>query len=128
MARREKPVEQALADGRDVLFDVDWQGAESLRDDAPDDVVTVFILPPSGEALEQRLNERAQDSPDVVEARMRGASNEIQHWHEYDYVVDQPRHRPSARGGPRHPRRRALALHRGSPGSRTSCRTCLAEL
>ena len=82
-----KPVEEALAAGRDVLFDVDWQGAQSLREQAPSDVVTVFILPPSGEALEGRLNERAQDAPEVVEARMRGASNEIQHWHDYDYVV-----------------------------------------
>jgi guanylate kinase len=82
-----EPVERALAEGRDVLFDVDWQGAESLRDEKKGDVVSVFILPPSGEALERRLNERAQDSPDVVEARMRGASNEIQHWHNYDYVV-----------------------------------------
>jgi guanylate kinase len=82
-----KPVEKALAAGRDVLFDVDWQGAQSLRERAPSDVVTVFILPPSGEALERRLNERAQDAPEVVEARMRGASNEIQHWHDYDYVV-----------------------------------------
>jgi guanylate kinase len=82
-----KPVEQALAAGRDVLFDVDWQGAQSLRDDSPDDVVTVFILPPSGKALERRLTERAQDSQEVVDARMRGASNEIQHWGEYDYVV-----------------------------------------
>jgi guanylate kinase len=82
-----KPVEEALAAGRDVLFDVDWQGAKSLREQAPSDVVTVFILPPSGEALERRLNERAQDAPEVVEARMRGASNEIQHWHDYDYVV-----------------------------------------
>ena len=82
-----KPVEHALAAGRDVLFDVDWQGAQSLRDNSPDDVVTVFILPPSGNALEQRLTERAQDAPEVVEARMRGASNEIQHWGEYDYVV-----------------------------------------
>jgi len=82
-----EPVERALAEGRDVLFDVDWQGAESLRDEKKGDVVSVFILPTSGEALERRLNERAQDSPDVVEARMRGASNEIQHWHHYDYVV-----------------------------------------
>ena len=82
-----KPVEAALVAGRDVLFDVDWQGAQSLRDDSPDDVVTVFILPPSGKALEHRLTERAQDAPDVVAARMRGASNEIQHWGEYDYVV-----------------------------------------
>jgi guanylate kinase len=82
-----KPVEQALAAGRDVLFDVDWQGAQSLRDDSPDDVVTVFLLPPSGKALERRLTERAQDAPEVVETRMREASNEIQHWGEYDYVV-----------------------------------------
>src|SRR6476659_893769 len=80
-------VARALAEGRDVLFDVDWQGAESLRDEKKGDVVSVFILPPSGEALERRLNERAQDSPDVVEARMRGASHAIQHWHHYDYVV-----------------------------------------
>ena len=82
-----KPVEELLAAGRDVLFDVDWQGAQSLRDDSPDDVVSVFILPPSGRALEQRLTERAQDAPEIVAARMRGASNEIQHWGEYDYVV-----------------------------------------
>jgi guanylate kinase len=82
-----KPVEEALAGGHDVLFDVDWQGAEKLRAQAPNDVVTVFILPPSGKALEVRLTERAQDSADVVDARMRGASNEIQHWTDYDYVV-----------------------------------------
>ena len=82
-----KPVEDALAAGRDVLFDVDWQGAASLRDQAKNDVVTVFILPPSAADLEQRLNERAQDSPETVRRRMLGASNEIQHWDEYDYVV-----------------------------------------
>jgi guanylate kinase len=82
-----KPVEQALGEGRDVLFDVDWQGALSLRGEARDDVVTVFILPPTASALEQRLNERAQDPPDVVRRRMLGASNEIKHWPEYDYVV-----------------------------------------
>jgi guanylate kinase len=82
-----KPVEQALAAGRDVLFDVDWQGAASLRDQAKDDVVTVFILPPTAADLEQRLNERAQDPPETVRRRMLGASNEIQHWDEYDYVV-----------------------------------------
>jgi guanylate kinase len=82
-----KPVEQALAAGRDVLFDVDWQGAESLRDKAGDDVVTVFILPPSASDLEQRLNVRAEDPPEIVKRRMLGASNEIQHWVKYDYVV-----------------------------------------
>jgi guanylate kinase len=82
-----EPVEQALAEGRDVLFDVDWQGAASLRANAKDDVVTVFILPPTATDLEQRLNVRAQDPPEIVRRRMLGASNEIQHWTEYDYVV-----------------------------------------
>lgn len=82
-----KPVEDALAAGRDVLFDVDWQGAASLRDQAKNDVVTVFVLPPTAADLEQRLNERAQDPPEIVRRRMLGASNEIQHWDEYDYVV-----------------------------------------
>jgi guanylate kinase len=82
-----KPVEEALAAGRDVLFDVDWQGAASLRAKAGDDIVTVFILPPTAADLEQRLNERAQDPPEIVRRRMLGASNEIQHWTEYDYVV-----------------------------------------
>jgi guanylate kinase len=82
-----KPVEQALAAGRDVLFDVDWQGARKLRESAKDDVVAVFILPPSAVALEERLRVRAEDPEDVVLKRMRGASNEIQHWDEYDYVV-----------------------------------------
>ena len=82
-----KPVEEALAAGRDVLFDVDWQGARKLRESAKDDVVAVFILPPSAAALEERLRARAEDSEDVVVRRMRGASNEIQHWDEYDYVV-----------------------------------------
>jgi guanylate kinase len=82
-----KPVEAALAAGRDVLFDVDWQGAASLRDKARDDVVSVFILPPTAADLERRLTERAQDAPEIVRRRMLGASNEIQHWREYDYVV-----------------------------------------
>jgi guanylate kinase len=80
-------VEEALAKGRDVLFDVDWQGAEKLRDQAKADVVTVFILPPSAKALEERLKFRAQDPPEIVSRRMLGASSEIQHWDEYDYVV-----------------------------------------
>ena len=82
-----KPVAEALAAGRDVLFDVDWQGAEKLRASAENDVVTVFILPPSAADLEQRLNERAQDPPEIVRRRMLGASSEIQHWRDYDYVV-----------------------------------------
>jgi guanylate kinase len=81
------PVERALANGRDVLFDVDWQGAASLRLEAGADVVSVFVLPPSAVDLEQRLTVRAEDPPDIVQRRMRGASNEIQHWVDYDYVV-----------------------------------------
>jgi len=82
-----EPVEQALRKGRDVLFDVDWQGADALRESAKDDVVLVFILPPSAQALEERLRTRAEDSEEVVSKRMRGASNEIQHWDEYDYDI-----------------------------------------
>jgi len=81
------PVEQALREGRDVLFDVDWQGAAALRETAREDVVSVFVLPPSASALEERLKTRAADTNEVVVKRMRGASNEIQHWDEYDYVV-----------------------------------------
>jgi guanylate kinase len=81
------PVEHALGDGRDVLFDVDWQGADSLREQAKGDVVSVFVLPPTAGALEERLKTRAQDSDDVVARRMAGASNEIQHWKDYDYVL-----------------------------------------
>ncbi len=81
------PVEEALRAGHDVLFDVDWQGADKLRESAGDDVVTVFILPPSAKALQERLRIRAEDSETVVRKRMRGASNEIQHWKDYDYVI-----------------------------------------
>ena len=81
------PVDEALGAGRDVLFDVDWQGADALRESAKDDVVSIFVLPPTADALEERLKTRAQDSDDVVVRRMRGASNEIQHWKDYDYVL-----------------------------------------
>ncbi len=81
-------VEIALQEGRDVMFDIDWQGAENLtKTGHGKDLVTVFILPPSGDALESRLKGRAQDSPHVVKRRMAGASNEIQHWDDYEYVV-----------------------------------------
>ena len=80
-------VEAALGAGRDVLFDIDWQGAQQLEEKLPQDLVRVFILPPSGPALEQRLSARAQDSAEVVARRMKAASNEISHWGEYDYVI-----------------------------------------
>ncbi len=80
-------VESAIAAGKDVLFDIDWQGAQQLAEKMPGDVVRVFVLPPSGQVLEQRLNTRAQDPADVVARRMAAASAEISHWAEYDYVV-----------------------------------------
>ncbi len=81
------PVEKAIAEGRDVLFDIDWQGAQQLNESMAEDIVRVFVLPPSGDALERRLKSRAQDPPDVVAARMAGAAREISHWAEYDYVI-----------------------------------------
>ncbi len=80
-------VEATLSGGRDVLFDIDWQGTESLQKTAKNDLVTVFVLPPSAQELEERLTKRAQDPPEVVRRRMAGASNEIQHWDDYDYVI-----------------------------------------
>ena len=81
------PVEEALATGRDVLFDIDWQGAAQLATSKPDDVVLVFILPPSMAELEARLERRAEDDTDTIQRRLRDARGEIEHWQEYDYVV-----------------------------------------
>lgn len=82
-----QPVEAALTSGQDVLFDIDWQGTQQLREKARDDVVSVFILPPSAADLEKRLHTRAQDSDEVIRGRMNRASHELSHWAEYDYVV-----------------------------------------
>ena len=81
------PVEAALSAGKDVLFDIDWQGTQQLRDKVRGDVVTVFILPPSTRDLEKRLLTRAQDSKDIVAERMAKAADEMSHYAEYDYVV-----------------------------------------
>jgi guanylate kinase len=81
------PVDKALAAGRDVLFDVDWQGTRQIRERARDDVVSVFVLPPSVPELERRLHSRAQDSDAVIRSRMERAGDEVSHWTEYDYVV-----------------------------------------
>lgn len=81
------PVEAALSAGRDVLFDVDWQGTQQLAERARDDLVSVFILPPSTVELEQRLRSRARDPEDVVQGRMAKAADEMSHWAEYDYVI-----------------------------------------
>ncbi len=82
-----KMVEDKLFKGEDLLFDIDWQGAQQLRSKMREDVVSVFILPPNKKELEKRLKERGQDSPEVVLKRMSSASKEIIHWAEYDYVL-----------------------------------------
>jgi len=80
-------VEEHLSVGEDVLFDIDWQGAQQLRESARDDLVSVFILPPSYEELADRLMRRGQDSDDIVKGRMAKAKDEMSHWPEYDYVI-----------------------------------------
>ncbi len=80
-------VEHLLDEGRDVLFDIDWQGALQIRDKMPDDVVGVFILPPSMKVLADRLKGRASDAPDVIERRLGRAKGEIEKWAQYDYVI-----------------------------------------
>ena len=81
------PVEHALAAGKDVLFDIDWQGAKQVADAAPADSVRVFILPPSWEDLSRRLHARAQDSEEVIQKRLVKGKDEIEHWRLYDYVI-----------------------------------------
>jgi guanylate kinase len=82
-----RPVEKALRAGRDVLFDIDWQGTQQLRERARTDLVSVFILPPTVQELERRLERRAQDSRDIIGSRMAKAAGEMSHWPEYDYVI-----------------------------------------
>ncbi len=82
-----EPVENVLRQGRDVLFDIDWQGTQQLRDAARADLVSVFVLPPSVGELERRLHTRAQDSAEVVAKRMAKAGDEMSHWPEYDYII-----------------------------------------
>ncbi len=81
------PVEKALAEGRDILFDVDWQGARQMAETVRADMVSVFILPPSHAELERRLRTRAQDSDEAIARRMAKAADEMSHWAEYDYIV-----------------------------------------
>jgi guanylate kinase len=82
-----QPVTMALQAGRDVLFDIDWQGTQQLREKARTDLVSVFILPPTAKELERRLRRRAQDSKPVIGSRMAKAAGEMSHWPEYDYVI-----------------------------------------
>jgi guanylate kinase len=81
------PVKQALRKGRDILFDIDWQGARQLEPDFGEHLVTIFLLPPSMNELEQRLRHRGTDSNEVIAGRMRRAADEIDHWAEYEYVL-----------------------------------------
>jgi guanylate kinase len=81
------PVEAMLIQGKDVLFDVDWQGARALRAAEPQDVVGIFILPPSMAELERRLHARAEDTEETIKRRMARSLDEISHWEEYDYVL-----------------------------------------
>jgi guanylate kinase len=82
-----EPVEKALAEGRDVLFDIDWQGTRQLLEKMRDDVVTVFVLPPTAEELKARLERRAEDSKVIIAQRLQNAFEEIAHWREYDYIL-----------------------------------------
>ena len=82
-----RPVIEALQSGRDILFDIDWQGTQQLREKARTDLVSVFILPPTARELERRLKRRAQDSKSVIGSRMAKAAGEMSHWPEYDYVI-----------------------------------------
>ena len=82
-----KPVEQALSAGRDVIFDIDWQGAQQVAERAREDLVSVFILPPSTDERDRRLHRRAQDPEEVVAARMAKASDEMSHYAEYDFII-----------------------------------------
>lgn len=82
-----KPVEEALANSQDIIFDIDWQGTQQLKQKLVNDLVTVFILPPSQEELERRLRARQQDNETIIQDRMKKASDEISHYSEYDYII-----------------------------------------
>jgi len=82
-----EPAEAAMAQGRDMLFDIDWQGAKQLSEKMRADIVSIFILPPSMKELKARLKRRAEDQEQVIETRLKNARNEIEHWKEYDFVI-----------------------------------------
>lgn len=82
-----EPVEAAMADGKDMLFDIDWQGAEQLQDKMKADVVSIFILPPTMTELQSRLHRRAEDTEEVIQTRLANSRSEIEHWRDYDYVI-----------------------------------------
>jgi guanylate kinase len=93
-----EPVERALEEGRDILFDIDWQGTQQLYERMRSDVVSVFVLPPTAEELKARLERRAEDSSEIIARRLKNAAEEIPHWGEYDYVlVNRDLHKSFAR-------------------------------
>ncbi len=118
------PVVAALAAGSDIISDVDWQGTQQLKERLRDDLVSVFILPPSLAALEERLRQRAQDSAEVVAARMAKSADEMSHWPEYDYVIvnrDARRQRAPGALDPRSPNGRGATARSGFPNSSIAC-------
>ncbi|OJT99242.1 MAG: guanylate kinase, partial [Rhizobium sp. 63-7] len=82
-----EPVEVAMAEGRDMLFDIDWQGARQLQEKMAADVVSIFVLPPTMTELQSRLHRRAEDTEEVIATRLANSRSEIEHWREYDYVL-----------------------------------------
>ena len=82
-----KPVKSILEKGRDILFDIDWQGTQQLMNNSKDDLVKIFVLPPSIKELERRLKERKQDKDEIIQKRMSRASDEMSHYAEYDYIL-----------------------------------------
>ncbi|MGH7093611.1 MAG: guanylate kinase [Stellaceae bacterium] len=82
-----QPIEAAIAEGRDIVTDIDWQGTQQVKASLPDHLVTIFVLPPNMQALEARLRTRAQDSAEVVASRMEKSIEEMSHWPEYEYVI-----------------------------------------
>lgn len=89
------PVEEALSNGRDVLFDIDWQGTKQLYEKMPDDLVRIFVLPPSIDELKRRLERRAEDTEDVIAKRLSNSALEMEQWSEYDYVIINEKLEPS---------------------------------
>lgn len=89
------PVEDALSNGRDVLFDIDWQGTKQLNEKMPEDLVRIFVLPPSIAELKSRLERRAEDTPDVIAKRLANSALEMEQWSEYDYVIINEKLEPS---------------------------------
>ena len=124
------PVELALSKGREILFDIDWQGTQQLAENAREDLVSIFVLPPSSKELERRLHARAQDSAEVIASRMAKAADEMSHYFDYEYVIvnyDRRKQRPS---GPDDPGSRApeapppdrpVGLRPAASGRRLKC-------